>query len=87
MASVPLLLTVYVTLGKSTSWHEKINIIHVRIKNFAGKTSSSSLTYMQWVCLSYIFRGLKYTAHTALGQESNYYVLLIFFLKEKGKLL
>lgn len=46
VASVPLLLTVYVTLGKSTSWHEKINRMHVRIQNFAAKTSS--LVYMQW---------------------------------------
>lgn len=41
MASVLLLLTVCITLGKSTSWHEKNNIMHVRIKNFGGKTSSS----------------------------------------------
>lgn len=38
-----------VTLGKSTSWHEKINVMHVRIKDFAAKTSSSSLMYMQWM--------------------------------------
>lgn len=76
-----------VTLGKSASWHEEINVMPVRIKDFAGKTSSSSLIYMQWAWLSCIFRGLKYTAHTALGQESNYCLLLILFVKDKGKLL
>lgn len=59
MASVLLLLTVRVTLGKSTSYHETNNIMHVRIKKIAGKTSSSIQT--QWTCLTYIFRGLKYS--------------------------